>query len=300
LIRGALQHLPGIGRQRLKVLQEAGVSDWRQLLGPLSASLAPGGQRYLQLQAAVRDCEQALLNDDLDYLVAALKPLDHWRILGQYFDQASFFDIETTGVAADSQITVIACHHRGQLLSFVKDENLDDFLDLLDDIQLLVSFNGSSFDVPWLLRHFHIPSIPCPHVDLRWSCYHDGLDGGLKKIENQLGIRRPPDLEGVDGAQAVRLWYMWELNGNRQARALLERYCRADVVALRRVAQELLQRQGGLTDLTAAEDVWAELQGAVIPQPAIRDPQAFPQPESPALSVAEQRLQRHWRQRRRS
>ena len=40
----------------------------------------------------------------------------------------------TSGLEMDSLITVIACWHQGRLHTFVEHENLDDFLDLLDDI----------------------------------------------------------------------------------------------------------------------------------------------------------------------
>ena len=117
--------------------------------------------------------------EDVRYFVDRFAPADKWRILDYFFDQTTFFDIETLGLQYDASITVIVCWHDGQFRIFVEHENLDDFLELLDDARLLASFNGASFDVPRVLNSFHIPTLPCAHLDLRWSCYHQGHSGGL-------------------------------------------------------------------------------------------------------------------------
>ena len=96
-----------------------------------------------EIQAESERCLQALNDNNIAYFVNNLSPQDRWRILTQYLDQCSFFDIETTGLEYDDTITTIACWHKNTLHTFVEHENLDDFLDLLDDIDLLVSFNLS-------------------------------------------------------------------------------------------------------------------------------------------------------------
>jgi uncharacterized protein YprB with RNaseH-like and TPR domain len=137
-------------------------------------------------------------------------------------------------------VTIVVCLHQGKMHEFVRGENLDDFLDLLDDVTLLVSFNGNSFDVPRILDQFHVPELPCPHVDLRWVSYHRGLKGGLKKIEEELGFVRESDLKGLGGDDAVWLWQKWRL-GCEKSRDLLLRYCRRDVEALEKISQALLK-----------------------------------------------------------
>ena len=163
----------------------------------------PAGWRS-DLVAESRRCALALDTGDVRYFVDRFAPQDRWRILAHFFEQTSFFDIETMGLHYDAPITVIVCWHRGQFWNFVEHENLDGFLDLLDDVTLLASFNGGSFDVPRVLDAFHVPELPCAHLDLRWACYHQGRTGGLKEIANAMGITRPPDLRDVDGEYAVQ------------------------------------------------------------------------------------------------
>lgn len=200
-----------------------------------------------RLPGAVRDsltdectrCLKALDEDDIRYFVDRLHAKDKWRILDEYRARTSFFDIETVGLEHDARISVIVVWHRGKLHEFVEHENLDDFLDLLDEVELLASFNGSSFDVPRVLDAFHIPELPCPHLDLRWLCYHHGYPGGLKEITSRLGIRRPHDLHHADGELAIRLWQRWNHFQDRPARELLLRYCAADVLLLAILAERL-------------------------------------------------------------
>ncbi len=58
-----------------------------------------------------------------------------------------------------------------------------------------------------------------------------GLSGGLKAVEQRVGLQRAPDVAGLDGWDAVRLWRRWE-SGSRESLDLLVRYNTADIVNL--------------------------------------------------------------------
>lgn len=258
MITEALLHCTGIGPARLARLHEAGVRSWDDVVAcreklpvALSASILEECQRCLEAHRA----------RDIRYLVNRFSPLDRWRIVAEFLDETSFFDIETTGLEHGSPITVIACWHRGRLRTFVEHENLDDFLHLLDDVSLLASFNGSSFDVPRVLDTFHIPDLPCPHLDLRWPCYHKGFKGSLKSITSQLGFARPADLQDADGELAIRLWNRWTLDRDYSARELLLRYCASDVVLLAMLAHRLAERE-----ITSHADWWRQLPAPALPE----------------------------------
>jgi uncharacterized protein YprB with RNaseH-like and TPR domain len=69
----------------------------------------------------------------------------------------------------------------------------------------------------------------------------------LKRIEHRLGLERDPDLQGLDGWDAVRLWSHWR-RGDADARDRLERYNAADTMNLEPIATYLfgeLRRQYG-------------------------------------------------------
>jgi len=78
-------------------------------------------------------------------------------------------------------------------------------------------------------------------VDLCPTLRRLGLRGGLKRIEQTLGLIRDPDLEGLDGWAAVRLWQAY-CAGDTAALETLLRYNREDIVNLKPLAELAYQR----------------------------------------------------------
>ncbi|NLF19472.1 MAG: ribonuclease H-like domain-containing protein, partial [Lentisphaerae bacterium] len=270
MIRGALLHLPGIGPVRAARLRQLGVTGWPDLASRPPAGLHLGPAAWEAVLAEAARCDEAYEAGDIGFFCRRLCGCDLWRILAQYGRRAAYVDIETDGLLGTARVTVIACYWQDRLYTFVQDENLDDFLELLEHIELVVTYNGTCFDVPMILRAFHIPELPCPHLDLRRVCTHAGLRGGLKAIEASLGLPRPPDLQGVDGAEAVLLWQRWRRQGQRAARDRLVRYCAADVVGLRGVGGAILGRCDAGLPAVSPETLWADLDEA-LPPPAEAD-----------------------------
>ncbi len=256
MIQRAISHFPGIGPRRRRLLETRGLDSWEAITRQHCDVLRIGVETWRRIQQEAQRCEEACRKEDFGYLVKRLNPADHWRLLAQWFDKLTFFDIETTGCDWESETTTIVFYSGGQVYRFVKGENLAEALDLMQRAHILVSFNGNTFDVPRLLETFHIPAFPAAHVDLRWVCYHTGLTGGLKRIEQELGMQRPTDLDGVDGLEAVRLWYAWERFGDERARERLLRYCTADVVALYWITARILEKMGCDVACPSFEVLW--------------------------------------------
>lgn len=259
MITETFLHCKGVGPKLQAKLLNAGFNNWDSILNN-SANLPIKGNLATNIVKELAQSKKALDDSDIIYLVKKFSTKDQWRILAEFFNHASYFDIETTGFTAEmEEITLIVCYHKGKLYNFIKDENLDDFLDLLDDIDLLVSFNGNSFDVPHLLRSYHIPKIPCAHMDLRWLCYHCNFKHGLKTVEKEMNIERPPDLKDLDGMEAVYLWQRWKSSGDLTAKQKLIRYCQADVISLILVAKRILEEHGPNVTIPDVSELWAKL-----------------------------------------
>lgn len=259
--RQALAHFSGIGPKTAAKLRKIGCNDW------LTLRQSPGGFVVNDdLRAEIDACETALQNRDLVFLSHRLEAADHWRLLVDFREDLAFFDIETTGTGTDDQITTICVYFHDRLYTFVEGFNLAEFVDLLAEKPLLVSFNGNSFDVPKVEEGFHIPSIDCGHVDLRWVCYHENLRGGLKEIEKHLAIERTEELVGVDGAEAVILWEHWQRTGNQEALEKLCRYCGADVLGLDLLVERILRACDPDYISMPARDLWRHLDGQVLPE----------------------------------
>lgn len=253
MIESAFLQFKGVGEKTCTILKDCGIKNWYDFLNH-KEKLPLSQNRIQSIEKEIHNYLRALEKDDIEFLVNQFKGPDQWRILARYFESLSYFDIETSGLNYDSYITLIVCYHKGRLYQFVKNENLEEFLDLLTEVELLVSFNGASFDVPWIRNYFHIPTLPCPHIDLRWICKRIGLEGGLKFIEKNLEIKRPYDLIGVDGFEAVLLWDKWDYWSDEDAKEKLIRYCSADVLSLKVVASKVLQKFGVQVDVD--EDIF--------------------------------------------
>lgn len=142
----------------------------------------------------------------------------------------AYLDIETT---FSGGISVIGIYRPDtgttQLVGGgVSDLNL---YNSLAGVSTLVTFNGSSFDLP-VIRKRLLADLKAEfaHRDLLYVCRRRGLRGGLKVVEQLLGIGRAT--AGISGWDAPRLWHRFETYGDRTALATLLAYNVEDVVNL--------------------------------------------------------------------
>ncbi|MBU3914766.1 ribonuclease H-like domain-containing protein [bacterium] len=243
MINQTFVHCPGIGLKTENRLKSLGFDTWEDCLNRPEDIPFRTEKKKLFLDL-LSESQEALKNHDISYFVSKLPTKEHWRILGTYYQQATYFDIETTGLSPyDSFTTLIVAYHKDKLYTFLYGENLDAFLQLIDESVLLVAFNGNSFDVPFLEHSFNIPDIGCPYIDLRWIAYHQGYSGGLKAIEKEMGLFRPRKIGDIDGFEAVRLFYEWQA-GDISARDKLIGYCQADVLSTCLVSEQIIREIG--------------------------------------------------------
>jgi len=181
--------------------------------------------------------EAALRAEEVEHFASVLPPSQQWRLWEQFKDQAVFLDIETSGYYGD--VTVVGLYDGLDTKTMVRGITFDKEVlkKELAQYKLLVTFNGRSFDVPVLKRYFSevIPDIP--HIDLRHVCAKIGLTGGLKVIEERLGITRPTSIAGLSGADAVFLWQQWKATGDHQYLEKLVQYNEEDIVNLKPLAE---------------------------------------------------------------
>lgn len=178
---------------------------------------------------------------DAALLARILPKSEHWRLWQQFRDEALYLDIETNGLGACAQITVLGTFFRGKYRAFVQGKDLDEAWDFLSRALLIVTFNGKQFDVPFVERHFE-KSLNIPHIDLRFVAASLGYRGGLKKIEPEFGIRRGAAIKAVNGYEAVRLWNRYQ-HGDSSCLELLVNYNQADVEGLPLIMQGCWERK---------------------------------------------------------
>ncbi len=150
----------------------------------------------------------------------------------------AYLDIETTGLSwLDAEITVIGLYlvdgSDSRLVQLVgKDVNINNLLEAVGGVSTIYTYNGSRFDLPFIETALEVDlSRHCEHHDLMWDCWRKNLYGGFKAVEMRLGIARK--LKGVDGREAVRLWWMYQKHQRKEWLDTLLSYNKEDVMNLK-------------------------------------------------------------------
>lgn len=229
MLRHTFIHLPGIGAHRERMLWKQGILDWDRFLSAAEDGLLRQGV-YATAVPLVRQSLAAVAAGDASFFHGRLPSRETWRLYPDFADRALFLDIETTGLSPNyDEVTVIGALGGGQLALFINGINLDQFPAYVQQFPLLVTFNGSMFDVPFLRAHFPKARLNQAHIDLRFGLASLGYRGGLKAVEQKLGLQRDQAIQGMDGFEAVWLWHSYR-RGNRQALRKLIHYNLTDVI----------------------------------------------------------------------
>jgi uncharacterized protein YprB with RNaseH-like and TPR domain len=233
MLERTFRHCPGVGAATEAGLWRSGVRTWSDVIAGRAGGLVSRGLA-IRLEDTAAESVVRLRERDARWFARSLARQDHWRAVEAFADGIAFLDIETTGSYASDVATVIGIHDGNRLHQFVRNENIRAWLDRVSDRTLLVTFAGSSFDLPFLRREFGVP-LDLLHVDLCPILRRLGYAGGLKAVEERLGLMRPAHTAGLSGMDAVRLWFEWENNGLRGSLDRLMAYNAEDVCNLRRL-----------------------------------------------------------------
>ena len=230
MLRHTFVHAPGVGYVTEKRI-------WRQ---------APTWDAYLaeedkvripeRLRAGVsrlvRESHRRLSARDQRFFDAWLPTAERWRAYGDFRNEAAYLDIETTGLNwSGDLITLVGLSDGRRFRTYIRGVDLDELASDLRRFKLLVTFNGTHFDLPILRNAFPVLP-PLLHIDLQYPMRRLGYRGGLKRLERRLGLERPDDVKRLTGSDAAKLWRRYERGDEDALDALIE-YNRQDVENLR-------------------------------------------------------------------
>ena len=157
----------------------------------------------------------------------------------------AYLDIETTGLSpTECMVTVVGMYicnvDDTKVVQLVgKDITKYSILEALEGVQILHTYNGSRFDLPFIHSCIGIDlKLMFPHRDLMFDCWKNNLYGGLKAVERQLGIER--QLKDMNGWEAVKLWWKYVESFDLDALNRLLEYNKEDVVNLKTLKAKLL------------------------------------------------------------
>lgn len=241
MLTRTFQHLPGVGEVTECRLWKTGILSWKDLERHWGRQLSLFS-RIRNGRSALNESWEALYKVDTAFFAELLPTCEWYRIALEFPERTLFLDIETTGLShVYDRLTMVGWRYDGRYSATIGEELSQQFLDLLHDAAVLVTYNGIRFDVPFLKYKFPEINFPTCHIDLRYLARREGFSGGQKHVEVDLGVARPTELSELRGGDAPLLWYDY-LEGDLDALRYLAEYNHADVEGLAAIFDRVVDR----------------------------------------------------------
>jgi hypothetical protein len=173
-------------------------------------------------------------------------PPSHWKNLYEKFkSQALCIDVEATYWNGPISVVGVYAPRDGEIdyTAFVKGKNLtqENLKQAFAQCKLLITFNGTNYDVPEIKKQF--PGVlpeNLPVVDLYLLAKRLDLNTSLKTLEKTFKIDR---LEEVDNKRRIstKLWKKYEKTKKEDFLNTLIEYNRQDTINLYPLAEKIMQ-----------------------------------------------------------
>jgi len=245
MLEKSFLHFKNIGTKREKELWKAGIYSWDEV------SLYKKNQLDLfkDYHNIIKDYVTALNNKDATFFAKRLAKREHYRIAISFPDDVMFLDIETTGLSrVYDQITLIGWSINNNYKTLIKGNDPKEFFEDIKKAKSIITFNGSVFDLPFILEEYPKIKIPQTHIDLRFFCKRVGYSGGQKKIEKEVGLSRSTSISDVKGETAPLLWYRYRYGDLSALKSLIE-YNHADIEGMKKIFDVALQKLWEIEDV---------------------------------------------------
>ena len=230
MLKKTFCHVKGITRAIEKIIWDSGIEDWNTFFAKAHEIKHLPESKRKQIEEELTRSEKALNEGNLAYFKTLLNPKEHWRLANH--GKIAFVDIETTGLSKfDDEITILGIYDGTTPHIYINGKNLPDAKEKLKEFDIVVTFNGKQFDIPFIEQQFS-HTYNFIHLDLRYMLKELGLQGGLKRIEKELGIIRDAAIAGIDGFEAINLWNEYK-RGNEKALDTLVKYNEEDIINLK-------------------------------------------------------------------
>src|ERR1043165_1572957 len=234
MLTSTFRHFKGVGAKTERELWRSGVWSWQEFESrhTVQLSMFEVGPPEAPVQQVLTS-KEALEKEDANYFALSLPRYEHYRIAHTFPSKTLFLDIETTGLSRYyDQITLVGWSMGDVYNTYIKGDDAEPLRRALVQAKVIVTFNGSLFDVPFLRAEFPELNIPLAHIDLRFLARRVGLRGGQKEIELAVGLERPGILSSLRGEVAPLLWHRYR-RGDLDALKLLISYNYADIEGMK-------------------------------------------------------------------
>lgn len=244
MLRATFQHLVrGISADKEAALWRKGILSWEDFekRHPVQKALFHDGAE--DNHSPFSAPRAALRAEDGSFFAKLLGSRERFRIPLAFPNRTIFLDIESTGLSRYYDIiTLVGWSYQGRYGVSIRGQDDDSKLRAaMEDAQVIVTFNGSLFDIPFLRIGFPDLKIPPAHVDLRFLAKRADLTGGQKSIEEALGFKRPIEIMNIQGEAAPLLWHGYR-RGSLDALKRLIEYNHCDIEGMKYILDKVWWR----------------------------------------------------------
>ncbi len=237
MLKSTFIHIPGVGPKTEKMLWSQRILSWEEF-GTKLRDIEISKKTLSKMDEWLELSEQALEERNALFFSSRLPHTDLWRLYPEFKDCMAFLDIETTGLSfCYDDITLIGLYDGKETKTFIQGQNLNDFEKEIKKYSIIVTYNGSLFDLRFIREKLGAQLIPPVHIDLRFLLKRLGYTGGLKAVEKQMNICREDEVADLCGFDATVLWSRY-VRGDNQALESLIKYNLADVVNLKTMLEQ--------------------------------------------------------------
>jgi len=239
MLTSTFQHLKGVGHKTERALWNRGILTWEEHI-----AAQPKQQMLFGTPppSILSDSLTAYEKGDIAFFANNLARAEFYRIALEFPQEVLFLDIETTGLSLYyDQITIVGWSLGKQYGIHIHGHDETMLRSVLSNAKVIVTFNGTMFDLKFIDKHFDSPEIPPVHLDLRYFAKRVELSGGQKKIEKEIGFKRQSELEGMLGEAAPILWHKYRRGDQDAMRRLIE-YNHADIEGMKWILDICIKR----------------------------------------------------------
>ena len=235
MIRNSFIFLERISKKKEQNIWQQGVKDWQDFIKREKVK-GISKEKKFYYNRKLQEAQQELFAENPLYFIKKLPQIEMWRLYDYYKDEACFLDIE---IDSYGKIVLAGISDYYNTNFFVKGFNLNkkQIEQELKKFKLVITFNGSAFDLPKLKKELKIETNQ-PHLDLKQLCVNLGLIGGLKEVERILNLKRPKNLYG----NPIILWKAFHASGDNEYLDLLIEYNREDIENLKLIADYIYKK----------------------------------------------------------
>ncbi|MEA3430744.1 MAG: ribonuclease H-like domain-containing protein [Nanoarchaeota archaeon] len=232
MIRNSFIFLDKVHKKTEQNILKQGIKDWHCFIKTEKIKGISNKRKHF-FNRKIMEAQKALYNLNSHYFTKLLPSTETWRLYEFFKDETLFLDIEIANKKGDINVIGMFDGINTKVMVYGFNLDLKRLKQELNKYKLIVTFNGSVFDIPVMKKYFSdiIPKIP--HIDLRFLCSKVGLKGSLKDIEPKLNINRPRNLRG----SPVDLWKAYHASGDKEYLDLLIQYNEEDTINLKPIME---------------------------------------------------------------